>query len=123
LPVQQPGSREEQAAGEQGGEEEQAHLGAGDLREQAEADDRSGQPDVGGEEDPGQRFGAVLGGGDRARSRDGSLEYEPARGAGDDRARDEHPEARFRQPDREREQAQSGEHGRDRGRQQLPRGA
>jgi hypothetical protein len=123
LPVQQPRSREEQAAGEQDGKEEQAHLGAGDLREQAEADDRPGQPDIRGEEDPGKRFRAVLGGGDRARRRDGSLEHEPARGAGDDRARDEHAEARFRQPDRECEQAQSREHGRDRGRQQIPRGA
>ena len=42
------------------GEHEQAHPRGGDLGQRAEADHRAGEPEVGGEEQAGERLGAVL---------------------------------------------------------------
>ena len=64
TPAEQRGGGGEDAKREQPGEDEQAHARRRDLGERAEADHRAGQPEVGGEVQPGQRLGAAFGQGD-----------------------------------------------------------
>ena len=59
--AEQGGGRGEDAEREQRGEDEQADTCGCDLGEGAEADHRTGQPDIGGEEEPCDRLGAALG--------------------------------------------------------------
>src|SRR3954452_10675281 len=70
--------------GEQSREHEQAHARRGDLGQDAEADHRYREAEVGGEEDAGERLGAVLWGGDLGGGGDRALEHQARAGADDD---------------------------------------
>ena len=75
------------ASASSAGEHEQAHARGSDLGERAEADHRSGEAEVGGEEQAGERLGAVLRGGDVGDRRDRALEHQACAGADDDERR------------------------------------
>ena len=108
---------------EQPREHEQADARGGDLGQRAEADHRAGEAEVGGEEQAGERLGAMLRSGDLRDRRDRALEHQTAAGADDDVTGQEYTKAWGRQPYGDRQQAKPGQQRRDRRGQQLLRGA
>jgi hypothetical protein len=121
--AEQRGRGGEDSEGEQPREHEQADARGGSLGQRAEADHRSRQAEIGGEEEAGERLGAVLRGRDLGDRGDRAFEHQTRAGADDNTTNQEHAKAGERQPYRDRQQSQSGQHRRDRRGQHLLRGA
>ena len=92
--AEQGGGRGEDAEREQRGEDEQADACGCDLGEGAEADHRTGQSDIRGEEEPCYRLGATLGQRNLRDRLDRSSEHQSGSDAGDEITGEEDPEAR-----------------------------
>lgn len=74
--AQQRGSGGDDPKREEPREHEQAEAGGGDLRQRAEADDRSGETEIRGQVEAGERLGAVCLRGDLRDRGDRALEHQ-----------------------------------------------
>ena len=120
--AEQGGRGGENAQGEQAREHEQAAPRRGDLGQGAQADDRPCKPEVGCEEEAGERLGAMVLRGNVGDGGHGALEHQAAAGTHNKIAGQEHAKARRGQPHRHSKQAEPGEQRRDGRSQHLSRG-